>query len=67
MTFGRMNNMQRRSVRPDLSFHRAKRRRGADKVSLLEDPKLLAGPGAARGGIVAALRRWLAGGSPRGR
>jgi hypothetical protein len=61
MTFGRMNNMRRRSVRPDLSFHRAKRRRGAEKLSLLEDTKLLAGPEAARRGIVAAVRRWLGG------
>jgi hypothetical protein len=39
MTFGRMNNMRRRSYRPDENFHRNRRRRRVDRSAMLESPK----------------------------
>jgi len=35
MTFGRMNNMRRRSGRPDESFHRNRRRSNVDRSAML--------------------------------
>jgi hypothetical protein len=39
MTFGRMNNMRRRSYRPDENFHRNRRRRRVDRSAMLESRK----------------------------
>ena len=36
MSFGRMNNMRRRSHRADESFHRNRRRRQVDRLGMLE-------------------------------
>ena len=35
MTFGRMNNMRRRSSRADESFHRNRRRSNVDRSAML--------------------------------
>jgi hypothetical protein len=35
MTFGRMNNMRRRTYRPDESFHRNRRRSNVDRSAML--------------------------------
>ena len=35
MTFGRMNNMRRRTSRPDESFHRNRRRSNVDRSAML--------------------------------
>ena len=35
MTFGRMNNMRRRSHRADESFHRNRRRSNIDRAAML--------------------------------
>jgi len=36
MTFGRMNNMRRRTSRPNESFHRNRRRSNVDRSAMLE-------------------------------
>lgn len=36
MTFGRMNNMRRRTYRPDENFHRGRRRRSVDRSAMLD-------------------------------
>jgi hypothetical protein len=35
MTFGRMNNMRRRTYRPDESHHRSLRRKSVDRSAML--------------------------------
>jgi hypothetical protein len=35
MTFGRMNNMRRRTSRPDENFHRSRRRSNVDRSVML--------------------------------
>jgi len=39
MTFGRMNNMRRRSHRADESFHRNRRRSNVDRSAMLMGPR----------------------------
>ncbi len=36
MTFGRQSNMSRRPHRADEGFHRSKRRKGVDRLAMLE-------------------------------
>jgi hypothetical protein len=36
VTFGRQNNLSRRSHRADESFHRSKRRKGVERVAMLD-------------------------------
>ena len=36
VTFGRQNNLSRRAHRSDETFHRSKRRKGVDRVAMLD-------------------------------
>jgi hypothetical protein len=57
MTFGRMNNMRRRSYRPDESFHRNRRRRQVDRSAMLEPRRRQSGFGRLLGALLGMVFR----------